>query len=247
MIKQKLIYGIHALNESLASHSDIDKIYIKKGAVTGELLEIKRTARAQGVPVMEVPAERLNRFTRGAHQGVVALISPITYTRLESLIPMLYDEGQMPFIVLLDGVTDVRNFGAIARTCECAGVHAIVIPERDSVSVTADAVNASAGALMRIPVCRERDLVTACRFLRDSGLQLVGADVDATTNYTSLPMTPPLGIVMGSEQKGISTGVLKQLTDRVSIPQLGQISSLNVSVATGIMLYEVVRQHNENL
>lgn len=247
MIKQKLIYGIHALNESLASHSDIDKVYMKKGAVTGELLEIKRTARAQGIPVMEVPAERLNRFTRGAHQGVVALISPITYTRLESLIPMLYDEGQMPFIVLLDGVTDVRNFGAIARTCECAGVHAIVIPERDSVSVTADAVNASAGALMRISVCRERDLVTACRFLRDSGLQLVGADVDATTNYTSLPMTLPLGIVMGSEQKGISTGVLKQLTDRVSIPQLGQISSLNVSVATGIMLYEVVRQHNANL
>lgn len=247
MIKQKLIYGIHALTESLASHSDIDKIYMRKGAVTGELLEIKRTARTQGIPVMEVPAERLNRFTRGAHQGVVALISPITYTRLESLIPMLYDEGQMPFIVLLDGVTDVRNFGAIARTCECAGVHAIVIPERDSVSVTADAVNASAGALMRITVCRERDLVTACRFLRDSGLQLVGADVDATTNYTSLPMTPPLGIVMGSEQKGISTGVLKQLTDRVSIPQLGQISSLNVSVATGIMLYEVVRQHNANL
>ena len=247
MIKQKIIYGIHALSESLASHSDIDKIYMKKGAATGELLEIKRTARAQGIPVMEVPAERLNRFTRGAHQGVVALISPITYTRLESLRPRLYDEGQMPFIVLLDGVTDVRNFGAIARTCECAGVHAIVIPERDSVSVTADAVNASAGALMRIPVCRERDLVTACRFLRDSGLQLVGADVDATTNYTSLPMTPPLGIVMGSEQKGISTGVLKQLTDRVSIPQLGQISSLNVSVATGIMLYEVVRQHNASL
>ena len=235
MIKQKLIYGIHALTESLAAHTDIDKIYIKKGVATGELLDIKRTARAQGIPVMEVPAERLTRFTRGAHQGVVALISPITYT-----------EGQMPFVVLLDGVTDVRNFGAIARTCECAGVHAIVLPERDSVSVTADAVNASAGALMRIPVCRERDLVTACRFLRDSGLQLVGADVDATTNYTSLPMTPPLGIVMGSEQKGISTGVLKQLTDRVSIPQLGQISSLNVSVATGILLYEVIRQQETN-
>lgn len=244
MIKEKIVYGIHAVSESLAAYADIDKIYIKKGNPSPELLEIKRTAQSQSIPVFEVPVERLGRFTRGTHQGVVALISPISYTHLDSLIPMLYEEGRMPLVVLLDGVTDVRNFGAIARTCECAGVDAIVLPQRDSVSVTADAVNASAGALMRLPVCRERDLVTACRYLRDSGLKLIGADSNAKKIYTDLPLARPLGIVMGSEQSGISAPVLRQIDETVVIPQMGQISSLNVSVAAGIMLYEVVRQAN---
>lgn len=242
MIKEKMIYGIHAVREALLAGSDLDKIYIKKGNQGEEWREIKERARRLGVPVFEVPQERLNRFTRGTHQGVVAIMAPITYTRLDLLVASIFDAGKMPFIVVLDGITDVRNFGAIARTCECAGVDAIVIPDKGSVSVTADAVNASAGALLRIPICRERNLPEACRFLEESGISLVGASEKASENYTRISYTDPIAVVMGSEYNGISQPVQRKLSREVSIPQMGEIGSLNVSVACGIILFEVVRQ-----
>lgn len=242
MIKEKMIYGIHAVREALQVGTDFDKIYIRKGSQSDEFREIRERARRMGVPVFEVPVERLNRFTRGTHQGVVAIIAPISYTRLDLLIASLFDEGKMPFIVVLDGITDVRNFGAIARSCECAGVDAIVIPDKGSVSVTADAVNASVGALLRIPVCRERNLAATCRFLSESGLSIVGASEKSSVAYTQPSYQDPVAIVMGSEYDGISLPVQKQLSQAVAIPQMGEIGSLNVSVACGIMLYEVVRQ-----
>ena len=159
-------------------------------------------------------------------------------------MPQLYEEGKLPFIVVLDGVTDVRNFGAIARTCECAGVDAIVIPERGSVSVNADAVKTSAGALHYLPVCREKNLTSALKFLKNTGYKVYGAAGGGAVDYTKPDYTEPTAIVLGSEDEGISTDVLRLCDQLVSIPEFGNIRSLNVSVAAGVLIYEVVRQRH---
>jgi rRNA methylase, putative, group 3 len=189
-----------------------------------------------------VPEERLSRLTRGQHQGVIAFVSEIEYTSLEQLIPMIYEQGRSPFVVLLDGLTDVRNFGAIARTAECAGVDALIIPERGSVSVTADAIKTSAGALHRLPVCRVSSIASAVALLQQSGLQVVAASEKASDLYTETDLRLPLGLVLGAEDHGVSTDVLRMVDHIVRIPQVGAIGSLNVSVAAGILIYEVVRQ-----
>ena len=233
-----MIFGIRAVIEAVEAGKDIDKILIKKD-LQGELAqELFASVKGQNIVVQRVPIEKINRITRKNHQGVVAFISAVTYQRLENIIPSLYEEGKIPFIVVLDGVTDVRNFGAIARTCECAGVNAIVIPERNSVSVNADAIKTSAGALHHIPVCREYSVFEAIRFLQNSGLQIV----EASHNYTSIDYCGPIAIVMGAEDTGVSADVLKICDHRAALPLMGTISSLNVSVAAGVMMYEVVRQ-----
>ncbi|MDE6574481.1 MAG: 23S rRNA (guanosine(2251)-2'-O)-methyltransferase RlmB, partial [Muribaculaceae bacterium] len=176
------------------------------------------------------------------HQGVVALISAIDYCSLHQLVPTLFDDGVLPFILVLDGITDVRNFGAIARTAECCGVNAIVIPSRGSVSVGADAVKTSAGALLHMPVCREASLVKAVEYLRESGCQIVCATEKSSINYTTGDYTTPVAIVMGAEDIGISNEILRIADTRAAIPMFGKIGSLNVGVAAGVMMYEVVRQ-----
>ncbi len=173
---------------------------------------------------------------------MIAFISAVSYQRLGDIIPSLFEEGKVPFIVLLDGITDVRNFGAIARTCECTGVDAIVLPERGSVSVNADAVKTSAGALLHIPVCRERSIHSAIRYLKDSGIKVVAASEKAVTNYTRVDYTVPVAVVMGAEDTGVDADNLRLCDEMVAIPQVGNIGSLNVSVAAGVMMYEVVRQ-----
>lgn len=236
------IFGIRAVMEAIEAGKEIDRVLMSK-ELTGDLAqELMTMMRQRDVVCKKVPVEKINRITRKNHQGVVAMLSAITYYKLENLVPELYEQGRLPFLVVLDGITDVRNFGAIARTCECAGVDAIVIPERDSVSVGADAVKTSAGALLHIPVCRERNTFTAVRYLRDAGYQLVAATEKAAINYTQGDYTTPVAIVMGSEDTGISPEVLRQCDTLVGIPQFGKIGSLNVSVAAGIMMYEVVRQ-----
>lgn len=236
------IYGLRAIIEAIDAGKEIDKIFIKKdlsGELASELFERIRQTR---IPVQRVPVERINRITRKNHQGAVAMLSAVTYHRLDHLVPQLYEEGLLPFIVVLDGITDVRNFGAIARTCECAGVDAIVIPEHGSVSVGGDAVKTSAGALHHIPVCRERSVRGAVRFLRENGYKVVAASEKADINYTQADYTGPVAIVMGAEDVGIDPEVIKQCDTFVSIPMFGKIGSLNVSVAAGVMMYEVVRQ-----
>lgn len=236
------IYGLRAIIEAIDAGKEIDKIFLKKD-LSGELAsELFGRLKEAHIPVQRVPVERLNRITRKNHQGAVAMLSAITYHRLDNLVPQLYEEGMLPFIVLLDGITDVRNFGAIARTCECAGVDAIVIPEHGSVSVGGDAVKTSAGALHRLPVCRERSIRGAVRFLRDNGYQVVAASEKADINYTQADYTGPVALVMGAEDVGIDPEVLRQCDTFVSIPMFGHIGSLNVSVAAGVMMYEVVRQ-----
>ena len=242
MGRNNLIFGMHPLLEALEAGREIDKILLKRGLRSDEVSRIMALARERIIPLQMVPEDRLSRLTRGQHQGVIAFVSEIEYTSLEQLIPMIYEQGRSPFVVLLDGLTDVRNFGAIARTAECAGVDALIIPERGSVSVTADAIKTSAGALHRLPVCRVSSIASAVALLQQSGLQVVAASEKASDLYTETDLRLPLGLVLGAEDHGVSTDVLRMVDHIVRIPQVGAIGSLNVSVAAGILIYEVVRQ-----
>lgn len=248
MERNEYIFGIRAVIEAIEAGKDIDKILIKKdlqGELVGELFDLIRDYR---IVSQRVPIERINKITRKNHQGVIAILSAVTYHNLENLVPQVYEEGFLPFVVVLDGITDVRNFGAISRTCECVGANAIVIPERGSVTVNADAVKTSAGALHYLPVCREKNIVSAIKFLKDNGYQIIAASEKAQITYTQADYTNPIAIVMGAEDTGISPEVLRLCDTIVSIPQFGNIGSLNVSVAAGVMMYEVVRQRiNANI
>lgn len=236
------IYGLRAIIEAIKEGRPIDKLFVKRD-ITGDLAgEMLALAREHRIVVQRVPIERINRISRKNHQGAIALMSAVTYHNLGNLVTSLYDDGILPFIVLLDGITDVRNFGAIARTAECCGVNALVIAERGSVSVGADAVKTSAGALLSLPVCREHSLTSAVKFLKDSGFNVVAVSEKATMGYTECDYTAPTVLVMGAEDKGISPEVLRMCDSHVAIPMFGHIGSLNVSVAAGVLMYEVVRQ-----
>ena len=247
MERNEMIFGIRAVIEAVESGKDIDKILIKKDLQSDLAQELFAAVRGRNIVVQKVPIEKINRMSRKNHQGVLAFIAAVAYQRLDDIVPGLYEDGKNPFIILLDGVTDVRNFGAIARTCECAGVNAIVIPERGSGSVNADAVKTSAGALLHLPVCRESSVFEAVRFLKNSGFRVIAASEKAVVNYTNIDYTVPVAIVMGAEDTGVSKEVLRLCDDMVALPQMGVIGSLNVSVAAGVMMYEVVRQRMREL
>lgn len=243
--REDMVFGIRAVIEAVEAGKEIDRVLLKRdfsGELAGELFAVLKD---NGIRPQRVPVEKLNAITRKNHQGVIAYISPVNYQPIEEIIASVYDRGETPFIVVLDHITDVRNFGAIARTAECAGVHAVVIPSRGSVTVTADAVKTSAGALLTLPVCRPKSLEDAVKYMKSCGLQVVTASEKASTNYTKADMALPTAIIMGAEDKGVSA-TLSAISDvAVSMPQFGKIASLNVSVATGILLYEVVRQRNQ--
>lgn len=242
MKENEMIFGLRAVIEALQAGKEIEKIYVKR-ELQGELSkELFEALKGSNIPLQRVPAERLNRLTRKNHQGVVALVSAIAYQRLEDIIPFVYEQGKNPLIVLLDGITDVRNFGAIARTCECAGVDAIVIPSKGSVTVNADAIKTSAGALHTLPVCKEKNITESIRFLRASGLKVIAASEKAADSYTAVACDGPLAIVMGAEDTGVSAENLRICDHIIKIPLFGSIASLNVSVASAILLYEAVRQ-----
>lgn len=237
-----MIFGIRAIIEAVEAGKEIDKVLVKR-ELQGDLFrELSSVLSANNIPIQKVPIERIDRITRKNHQGVVAFLSAITYEKIEDIIPFLYEQGKNPFILVLDGLTDVRNFGAIARTCEVAGVDAIVIPARGSVTVNADAVKTSAGALLKIPVCKENSLTQAIQFLKDSGVKVVAATEHASQFYTEVDYTGPIAIVMGSEDTGVSNENIRISDNLVKIPQFGTIESLNVSVAAGVLIYEVIRQ-----
>ncbi len=240
--EKEMIFGTRAVIEALQAGKEFEKIMIRRDMRNELSKSLYDELDGRPVPIQKVPVERLNLLTSKNHQGVIAFISPVRFQRLEHIIPFLYESGKQPFILVLDGVTDVRNFGAIARTSECAGVDAIVIPKRGGAAINADAVKTSAGALMNIPVCREETVTEALRFLSDSGLKLVAATEKASKNYTEISYKEPVAIVMGSEEEGIAPENLELCSDRVSIPILGKIESLNVSVAAGVLIYEAVRQ-----
>lgn len=237
-----MIFGIRAVIEAIEAGKEIDKILVKKDMTSDLSRELFDAIRGTNITVQRVPVDRINRFTTKNHQGVVAFLPAISYASLGNIVPTLFEEGKTPFILVLDGITDVRNFGAIARTCECAGVHCIVIPKSGSVTVSGDAVKTSAGALMTLPVCRENSLKETLRYLKNSGFRIIAATEKASANYTDVSYTDPVAIIMGAEDTGVAPEHLKMCDDLVSIPLLGKIGSLNVSVAAGVLIYEAVRQ-----
>ncbi len=242
MEKEYFIYGLHPIMEAIGSGKEIDRIFFRKGLKGDLSAELLKMARDYEIPFQFVPQEKLDRITRKNHQGVIAFVSPVSFDSLANLVPSLFERGETPFLLVLDGITDVRNFGAIARSAECAGVHGIVIPAQGTAQVNEEAVRTSAGALMRIPVCREKSLKTAATFLKNSGILLAGASEHAVSAYYETDLRDPLAIIMGSEDKGISPDLIRLCDHLVRIPMMGNISSLNVSVAAGILMFEALRQ-----
>ena len=238
----QMVFGIRAVMEAISSGKDIESLFLQRGLTGGLILELKALLRQYDIPSQQVPIEKLNRITAKNHQGAIAFISPITYQKIENIIPDVYERGEVPLILILDGVTDVRNFGAIARTAECTGVHAIVVPKKGAAQVNPDAVITSAGALYKIPICRHDSLLQTMRFLKDSGLQIV-ACTEKTDDLIYKPdYTAPTAIIMGAEDEGISFELMRNSDYLTKIPMSGEIASLNVSVSAGVILYEVVRQ-----
>jgi 23S rRNA (guanosine2251-2'-O)-methyltransferase len=242
MSKTDIIYGLNPVVEAIKAGKEIEKIFLLKSMLPHKAAEIKKVAIEFKIPIQYVPKEKLNRFTRQNHQGIVAITSPVFYTNIETLLPTLFESGKAPFILILDKITDVRNLGAIARSAKCAGVDAIVIPAHGSAMINADAVKTSAGALNKIPVCRNSNLKETILYLKNSGLQIVAATEKAKNYYYDINYNKPLALILGSEEKGVSDEYLKLCDNTVKIPMIGEIQSLNVSVAGGIIMFEVVKQ-----
>lgn len=238
---ENIIFGIRPVAEAVESGQQIEKVYIRKGAegqLMGELREILRRHR---INVQEVPVEKLNRLTRSNHQGVVAQAAMIEYAELDDVLEGV-PQDETPLIVVFDGVTDVRNFGAIARSAECAGAHGLIVPLKNAAPVNADAMKTSAGALAKIPVCRVGSIRNAIMRLAQEGMQIVAATEKSRTVIYDADFTKPTVIVMGSEDVGISKEVLKLCDSQLAIPIVGSIESLNVSAAAAVLLFEIVRQ-----
>ncbi len=245
MGKDNIIYGFQPVIEAIKSGKVIDKLFVQKNIHPHKDQIVRQLSKLHEIPLQYVPREKLNKLTYHNHQGLVAFVSAIEYTDIEVLLPGIFEKGETPFILVLDSVTDVRNFGAIARTAECAGVHGILIASRGAAQVNEVAVKTSAGALNRIPVCRNHNLKDAITFLKQSGLKIFAATEKADTLYYMENYKMPLAIIMGSEERGVSGEYLKLCDSSVKIPLKGEIESLNVSVATGIVLFEVVKQRGE--
>jgi len=236
------VYGIRAVMEAIESGKEIESLFIQRGLGGGLWNDLKRVLKEHGIGFQQVPIEKLNRITRKNHQGVIAVISPITYQRLENIIPAIYERGEVPLLLILDGITDVRNLGAIARSAECAGVHALVVPSKGSAEINPDAIKTSAGALYKIDVCREENLSNTVKFLQESGIKVIVCTEKTEENIYSTDFSGPVALIMGSEEKGVSNDLIRIADDLAKIPMFGEIGSLNVSVATGVVLYEALRQ-----
>jgi 23S rRNA (guanosine2251-2'-O)-methyltransferase len=244
MEKSDMIYGTRAVIEAILAGKNIDKVMIQSGLTNDLVKELIAVARNNNVPVAFVPPEKLKRFSAKNHQGVICLLSSVSFASLDNLIYTAYNEGREPFFLLLDRVTDVRNFGAIVRTAECAGLDGIVIADKGNVPITSDAMKTSAGALNHLPICRENDMKKTLQLLRDNGIRLIACTEKTEKSIHSLSLTGPIALILGSEEDGISDTFLREADELVRIPLKGKIGSLNVSVAAGIAMYEIVRQRS---
>ncbi|KYG71165.1 23S rRNA (guanosine2251-2'-O)-methyltransferase [Roseivirga ehrenbergii] len=240
--KDDFIYGSRAIIEAINAGKEIDKLLLQKDVKNELTTELLIAARDFNIPVQKVPIEKLNRITRKNHQGAVAFVSSVVYASLDNIISEAYSKGEVPLLIVLDRITDVRNFGAIARTAECVGAHGIVIPSRGNAQVGSDAMKTSAGALNFIPVCRADNLKTTLREIRDNGITVLACTEKASDLVYQHDLTVPIALLMGSEEDGISPEYLKLADQLCKLPIKGNIESLNVSVATSVVLYEVVRQ-----
>ncbi|MDD4234399.1 MAG: 23S rRNA (guanosine(2251)-2'-O)-methyltransferase RlmB [Bacteroidales bacterium] len=238
----KYTFGVHAVREAIISSLNINKIFVKKSFNSQIVKEIIGLARSKNIPVQYVPEEKLNRITNGNHQGIVALNSPIEYSDIEQILLETIESGIIPFLFILDGITDVRNFGAIARTCEAAGCQCILIPEVGAAGISPDAIKASAGALNHIPVCRYKHIKDIISLLHQYGLIVVGASEKANSFIYDYNFKEPIAIILGGEGKGLSNVSIKNTDILLKLPMFGKIASLNVSASAAIFAYEVVRQ-----
>ena len=245
MKKEIIIYGIRPIIEAVKSGKEIDKILIQTGLNNELYFQLRKLINEFKIPFQYVPVNKLNRITSKNHQGVICFISNIVYFNIENLLPGIYEDGKLPLLLILDRITDVRNMGAIARTAECTGVDAIIIPEKGSAQINSETIKASAGSVYKIPVCRCKNLKNTIEYLKESGVQIIAATEKADNYYTSADFTKPTVIIMGSEENGVSGEYLKRSDFKVKIPILGDIESLNVSVATGVILYEAVNQRRK--
>lgn len=236
------IFGIHPVLEALKSDKDVEKVFIQKGISPAIFKELRELLGRKETPFQFVPPEKLNRLTSKTHQGVIAFVTDIKFQDIEQLLPLIFEKGKVPLLLVLDRITDVRNFGAICRTAECCGVDAVIVPSRGAAQINSDAIKTSAGALHKIAVCRSQNLKTTLAFLHQSGVSIIACTEKTEAMYTSIDFTTPTAIIMGSEDEGISGEYLKLSNARAKIPLLGEIGSLNVSVACGVILYEAVRQ-----
>lgn len=245
--KDDFIFGLRPVMEALEAGKTIDKIFLQN-ALQGQIYaELKATLAKHKIRANYVPIEKLNRFTRKNHQGVVAFISDVPFYNIENLLPQIFEEGRTPFLLMLDRLTDVRNFGAICRTAECAGIDAIIIPEKGGAPINSDAIKTSAGALYNIKICKEKNLAHTVDFLQQSGVQVFAATEKAQKLIYDVDFSGPALIVMGNEETGISKEVLHHSDEKIKLPIQGKTQSLNVSVACGAILYEAVRQKSVNV
>jgi 23S rRNA (guanosine2251-2'-O)-methyltransferase len=239
---KNIIYGRHPVIEALESGLSIEKVYLQQG-ITGELeIKLRHLTNDRNIPLAITPKEKLQQMVRGNHQGLIATIGEIAYYAIDELLPSILEKTTTPLFVIIEGVTDIRNFGAIARSAELCGADAIIAPTRKSAQINAESIKASAGALARIPVCREQNLIAAIDTLQMNGVMVYASDLQATTPLYELDLTEATAFVLGSEGQGITKPVARQSDARFIIPQAGKADSFNVSVAAGIMLYEARRQ-----
>jgi len=241
---KNLIFGIRAVIEAINSGKELEVVYVAQNAKGPLMGELRKLLKEKAIPSKQVPTQAFNKYRRDNHQGVMAAISPIQYHQLEGLVPSLYEKGKIPFFLILDHITDVRNFGAICRSASCFGVDAVIIPFKGSAMINEFAVKSSAGALLHLPVCRVKSLEAAVEFLKESGLQIFSCTEKASNDFKKSDYQSPLVIIMGAEDKGITYALLEQSDGRIQIPITGPIESLNVSVASGIILSEVFSQRS---
>lgn len=242
MEKATTIFGIRAIIEAIKSGESIDKVFVQKG-ISGELFkELEFLLRQEGINSSYVPVEKLNRLVKGNHQGAVANISPIEFHNIDDLVLSVIESGKTPLFLLLDQLSDVRNFGAIVRTAECTGVSGIIIQKKGGAPVNGDTIKTSAGAIFKIPVCKVDHIKDAVFHMQSLGIKVIAATEKANDYIYDISFKEPCAIVMGSEGKGINPSVLKVVDEQAKLPILGAIESLNVSVACGAFLYEAVRQ-----
>ncbi len=239
--KQQMIYGLRPVIEAVASGAQMERVLVQNGLNSSLMGELRTALKEHDIPFQYVPVERLNKMTTGNHQGVVAVIAAVKYHSFMELVETLGDNA---LVVLLDRVTDVRNMGAIARTAECTGVSALVVPDHGSAALNEDAVKTSSGALLRLPVCREQNLKTMVNLAKQYGYQVVASTEKGAVHYRKVDFRRPTVLIMGNEETGISSELLKMSDVRAKLPVVGEVSSLNVSVAAGVMLYEALEQRS---
>jgi len=240
--KTDLVFGIHPILEGLESGKNFDKILILNSLKNSLAKEIIAIAKEKGIAVNKVPQQKLDRITRKNHQGIIGFIAPIEFQQIEDILPEIFARGKNPFLLILDRISDVRNFGAIVRTAECAGVDAIIIPKKGSAQINGETIKTSTGAIFNIPICKVSGIDSIIPFLKNSGIHLIACTEKSEVNYTEVDYALPIGIILGNEESGIAISNITKSDSTAKLPLIGKTKSLNVSVAAGIIMYEAIRQ-----